>query len=164
MIWNELPLHLKSYIHNRLISLYLKSKKHFIYTVQECVFEIDLVHYCRVYLVESVVVNWDIIQLRTLFDVLEMCFWSRESKLVFVHVRDMPQDVFTAALSDHLIRKRERRNVKPGYPIVLQAQVSEVNEAACRQANKCQHPETEQEPWIVRNTFIKPCGWLLKIW
>lgn len=47
-----------------------------------------------------------------------------------MHVWNMPQDVFTATLGDHLRRVREG-------DVKLAAQdVSEANEAPCRRANK----------------------------
>lgn len=61
------------------------------------------------YLVESVVVDSDIIKLGTLLNIFEVCLWSCESKLVFVHIWDMPQDVLTATLGYNLSEEKKMR-------------------------------------------------------
>lgn len=51
----------------------------------------------------------DVVQLGALLDVLQVCLRGRESKLVFVHVGDVPQDVVPAPLGDHLGREGGKR-------------------------------------------------------
>jgi hypothetical protein len=53
-------------------------------------------------LIESVVVDCDIIQKGTLLDVFEISLGGGEGKLVFVHVGDVSQDVVPASLGYHL--------------------------------------------------------------
>lgn len=60
------------------------------------------------HLVQSVVVDSDIIKLSALLYVFEVSLRSGEGKLVFVHVGDVPQDVFTAPLGYDLRGERER--------------------------------------------------------
>lgn len=116
----------------------------------------------------------DVIKLGALLNVFEVRLRSRESKLVLVHVGDMPQDVLAAALGYHLSgeRKRKRGSVRLGCPEVVQthysrlaAQVaSEGNEASCRGANRCQPGETQREPEApTGNPLAKLCMWLFKI-
>lgn len=58
------------------------------------------------HLVESVVVDGDVVQLSALLYILEVRLRGGEGELVAVHVGDVPQDVVAASLCDHLSRNR----------------------------------------------------------
>lgn len=55
------------------------------------------------YLIQSVVVNSDVIQSDSLFDIFKMSLRSCQCKLIFVHVWNVLQDVVLPSLGNNLL-------------------------------------------------------------
>lgn len=55
------------------------------------------------YLIQSVVMNGDVIQADSLFDILKMSLGSCQCKLIFVHVWNVLQDIVLPSLGNNLL-------------------------------------------------------------